>query len=370
MSFYIRKPVKVGPFRFNISKSGVGVSAGVKGLRLGSGPRGNYVHMGRKGLYYRKSLRPAGAKPENRGQKPPEVHPSSDRTLGQTQEIESVSVENMVDSSAQELISEIQEKSNKISLRNISFIIASVLIVILIILEIPLWVIGLTTILSIGVVIIAHFRDKLSKSVVILYEFDSRLEKEYQELHDAFSKLENCSKVWHIPTESDVLDKKYHAGADKAVKRNEVNPKIGKRRPLKTNIKIPFINAGKQDLVFMPERLLVFESDKVGAISYMDLEIEVQETKVVESEKVPKDSEVVDYTWRYVNKSGGPDKRFKDNPKIPVVRYQVLNLTSSTGLNERFMTSKDGVGFPLKDAIESLSSNIYLKNAGKLTRDA
>ncbi|MFQ2071491.1 DUF4236 domain-containing protein [Aeromonas veronii] len=56
MGLYLRKSVSVGPFRFNLSKSGVGVSAGVKGLRIGTGPRGNYVHIGMGGLYYRKSL--------------------------------------------------------------------------------------------------------------------------------------------------------------------------------------------------------------------------------------------------------------------------------------------------------------------------
>lgn len=35
------------PFRFNLSNSGIGVSAGIKGFRVGTGPRGNYVHMGR-----------------------------------------------------------------------------------------------------------------------------------------------------------------------------------------------------------------------------------------------------------------------------------------------------------------------------------
>lgn len=37
----------------NLSKHGVGFSAGVRGLRVGSGPRGGYVHAGRNGLYYR-----------------------------------------------------------------------------------------------------------------------------------------------------------------------------------------------------------------------------------------------------------------------------------------------------------------------------
>ncbi|WP_080727545.1 DUF4236 domain-containing protein [Ralstonia solanacearum] len=46
MGFYVRQSIKVGPLRFNFSKSGVGVSTGVKGLRIGTGPRGNYIHMG------------------------------------------------------------------------------------------------------------------------------------------------------------------------------------------------------------------------------------------------------------------------------------------------------------------------------------
>ena len=59
MGFYLRKSISVGPLRFNLSKSGVGVSAGIKGLRFGVGPRGNYVHMGRGGLYYRATLPPS-----------------------------------------------------------------------------------------------------------------------------------------------------------------------------------------------------------------------------------------------------------------------------------------------------------------------
>ena len=43
MPFYIRKSLSVGPFRFSLSKSGIGMSGGVKGFRIGTGPRGNYI---------------------------------------------------------------------------------------------------------------------------------------------------------------------------------------------------------------------------------------------------------------------------------------------------------------------------------------
>ena len=57
MSWYLKKAFRFGPIRFNLSKSGIGVSGGVKGFRVGTGPRGPYVHAGRGGIYCRKSLR-------------------------------------------------------------------------------------------------------------------------------------------------------------------------------------------------------------------------------------------------------------------------------------------------------------------------
>ena len=46
----------MGPVRLNLSKSGLGVSAGVKGLSVSTGPRGTYLNAGRNGLYYRAKL--------------------------------------------------------------------------------------------------------------------------------------------------------------------------------------------------------------------------------------------------------------------------------------------------------------------------
>lgn len=56
MGFYLRKAFQFGPFRLNISKSGIGFSFGVKGLRFGIGPKGRYFHIGRGGIYYRSRL--------------------------------------------------------------------------------------------------------------------------------------------------------------------------------------------------------------------------------------------------------------------------------------------------------------------------
>ncbi|WP_373143384.1 DUF4236 domain-containing protein, partial [Mycobacterium marinum] len=75
MGFYIRKSVKAGPFRFSLSKSGLGVSVGAPGFRVGTGPRGNYIHMGRHGVYYRASLN--GRRAPSRPSPPSMLQPAS-----------------------------------------------------------------------------------------------------------------------------------------------------------------------------------------------------------------------------------------------------------------------------------------------------
>ena len=57
MGWYVRRSAKLGPFRINFSKSGIGYSFGVRGARIGTGPRGPYVAGGRGGIYFRQSLK-------------------------------------------------------------------------------------------------------------------------------------------------------------------------------------------------------------------------------------------------------------------------------------------------------------------------
>ena len=58
MGFYYRKSVNLGPFRVNLSKSGLGYSVGGRGFRVGTTPRGRkYTSFSipGTGIGYRKS---------------------------------------------------------------------------------------------------------------------------------------------------------------------------------------------------------------------------------------------------------------------------------------------------------------------------
>ena len=108
---------------------------------------------------------------------------------------------------------------------------------------------------------------------------------------------------------------------------------------VETNVAVPLLNIGSTQLFFLPDVILCLQSGNFGAISYPDFRVEQSATRFIEDGHLPGDADVVDRTWRYVNKNGGPDRRFNNNVQLPVVQYGVLVLTSSRGLNIHLQTS-------------------------------
>ena len=93
------------------------------------------------------------------------------------------------------------------------------------------------------------------------------------------------------------------------------------------------MNTGPQRLYFLPDRILVYESNQIGAVQYSSLTLNVVPSSFVEDGTVPGDTEIIGKTWRYTNKKGGPDRRFSINPEIPIVRYASLSMETPSGLN-------------------------------------
>src|SRR5271169_1078723 len=74
--------------------------------------------------------------------------------------------------------------------------------------------------------------------------------------------------------------------------------------------------------------------------SYDDLNIYWNTTVFIEEDSVPSDAQVVGYTWRFVNRDGGPDRRFSSNRRIPQVRYQQMGLQGTGGFQKILYISR------------------------------
>lgn len=202
--------------------------------------------------------------------------------------------------------------------------------------------------------------DTIRKSVVLLYNLDPTLEQVFGELHASASQLAGCSGCWHISASGKVEKQKYHAGASDVVKRETTTIKAATPKFLKTNVQTIAIGVGNQTLYFFPDRLLVFDSGRIGAVGYDELQITVSHTKFIEKQP-PSDSRVVDQTWRYVNKKGGPDRRFSNNPQLPICLYDEIHFSSHSGLNEVIQVSRCDTGKAIEQSVRTLAQ--YLTTA-------
>jgi hypothetical protein len=361
MGIYLRKSLSVGPLRFNLSNSGIGVSAGIKGLRVGTGPRGNYVQIGRGALRYRTSLSP--------GRSDPAVLPAGPQPLMPTgsheplQEIESGDVLAMSDSSATDLLAELNTKRRLSRRSPLVLALTIVAFVVGIGLGLPLWLV--LAMIAGGCALIWAVRrsDDLRRSVVLFYELAPELERPYEQLMNAVAAMASCAKTWHIEAHGRIADRKYHGGASGLVRRQPTRIASSSPPFVKTNIATVAVWVGRQVLYFFPDRILVFGPDGVGAISYRDLSVNVYPQRFIEDGGVPTDAQVVDRTWQYVNKSGGPDRRFKNNRQLPVCLYEELHFASASGLNEVIQLSRQGSGKDLGNALRDLAAALPPESA-------
>lgn len=56
MRMFFKKSKNFGLFKLNFSKSGIGISFGIKGFRISQNSKGTYLNAGGKGFYCRKKL--------------------------------------------------------------------------------------------------------------------------------------------------------------------------------------------------------------------------------------------------------------------------------------------------------------------------
>jgi hypothetical protein len=339
MGFYFRKSKSFGGLKFNFSKSGIGLSFGAKGMRYVMSPKGNYIHMGRNGFYYRTSVGGKGrrsANPSNANQV--EVMPDPDYAYRQA--IDSGDVRNIVDADSQVIVDEITKNRKKWST----------------------WPLGLALLFVphagiIGIVLLRLLVDRRRKTTNITYEIDPELEGKMQEFYDSFDELKSCAAIWLIESSAENSDSRSSAVVDTKVQRTRIAISYKQPSYVRTNVKVPSIPVGKQTIYFYPDRMLIFERRRVGGLTYAHFTVEQEDSPFIESQ-LPRDATVLTRTWTYTTKDGSPDRRYRDNPSLDVANYSTLTFKSDTGLYEQVMFSKQGAGLAWIEQLGQFKSNI------------
>jgi len=354
VGFYIRKSIKAGPFRFNLSKSGLGVSAGIPGFRVGTGPRGNYVHMGRNGIYYRASLgggdrATAPAAPQVLSPSPSWGIPAYSPGGILMEDTTGAAAFALEPTGPDDLVEQLNTAGGRFAWWWPTAIAGAVIA-----LASPR-ILGLViAVLLVPACIWLYFNDQARRTVVLFYEVEDAAEQWFQALITQWPWLSQSQRLWRVTEAGDIntlYQFKRNAGASTVISSVVAAAGLSGPPELKTNIEVPSIVAGKSALYFLPDRLLVRDGKRFTDVSYEHLQVFPTTQRFIESDAPPADGTLVDTTWTYVNKGGGPDRRFNNNRQQPVMLYGRVVLTTATGLYWIIQISRNQAAEPVAQVI-------------------
>ena len=346
MAWSYRKRVKIIPgVHLNFSKSGITTSIGVRGASLTFGKSGTYLNTSVPllGIHNRQKLSGSGMPPL-----PQKVREDIPTTLSDnvfSADIHEITSQNMQGVKEAIILAHQQRKELQNDLSGIQATLAKsklkhvlsyVLLYGLIKRSISE---NLKTDITTQKEAIRQAKDEIDNCYVKLdIDFEPEIKQKYNRMVDAFKKLTTCHKIWDI-TGSHFQDRvAARSSASTIVNKRNVTFELKSLPDVKSDFEVLYFqNANGADLFFYPSFIIMYSTRSTFAIVGLD-EINLQHSYVrfTETGTVPRDSKVIDRTWAKVNKNGTPDKRFKGNYQIPIVRYGEILLQTNTGLNEEY----------------------------------
>jgi hypothetical protein len=164
---------------------------------------------------------------------------------------------------------------------------------------------------------------------------------EYLHLLDAYSKLARSQRIWDIATSTDINRVVTRSAATNAITRTLILFSTEKIAEMDSDFQAMHLsNANGGDLFLYPGILAVRKPRGGFALLDMrDVEIRIGPRNLVEEEGLPGDAEQIGHVCAKANKDGSPDRRFRDNYQMPLMRYGEMTMRSKTGLNEVYMVS-------------------------------
>lgn len=172
-------------------------------------------------------------------------------------------------------------------------------------------------------------------------ELPTECAESFHRLCDTFATMAAATRIWDTLASRAANQRVERTIASAVITREPVTFALGQSDLLRCEWRVPHLeNRNGGDLFLYPGFVLYRVSREAFAvIASRDVSVEYASCGFHEVEAIPPDTEVIGNTWTKANKDGSPDKRFRDNRQIPVVRYGQLTITSDSGLHEVYLVS-------------------------------
>ena len=348
MGFRFRKSINLGGgFRINLSKTGIGYSFGMPGLRftkLANGRTRHTYSLPGTGLSYVEESKGDGSYSENK-----------EYQFDEHNELEYSSSIDVSEDSFNDFVN----LMNKLRSRDRIYKCILILSIIPALLFTPLLFIAPIT------VICFRFLYKDLFNIDNNYDFLIYANERYAILNLFLYIMSLNEKISLVENQYSTNNYKYHSGANSLIdtKNADLRPKF--LRYIKLDYAPYALTIKNKTFYFLPNLVLVDDNHKYSKLDYSDLKCEVGKCSCVE-EKVPKDATIVDYTWRYTNKDGSQDRRFNDNYQIAICNYCEVHCFNNKGFDITLNLSNLNTAMNLTGLCKILQEKEYFENPEKL----
>lgn len=153
-----------------------------------------------------------------------------------------------------------------------------------------------------------------------------------------FTYMSKSKRLWEVTSSSGGYDRKYHAGCSVQVQRKDIRVVYSVPFPFKPSVNAYTLYLPGLKFVFLPDCVYLIHGSSCEALHYEHIKWSSSMTVFVES-NAPEDSQVVGQTWQYVNKKGGPDRRFSYNPMLVECSYGQLEVNFANRRRAKLMLS-------------------------------
>lgn len=179
---------------------------------------------------------------------------------------------------------------------------------------------------------------------------------------DAYKSLSKCNKTWIVMSEE--LNSEIKSSARTLVNRKPFHFSTGYFNQIIIPYEVPRVQTNKKILYFYPCFVIVANnSDDFDVLPITEVNLKHGTIRFQEEGTIPSDAQRVGTAYKYVNKDGDPDRRYANNPIIPVLKYgeltiepfnitfQISNNLLALGLSLSYLTLQTAViaKMPQKD---------------------
>ena len=347
MAWSFRRRIKLIPgVHLNFSKSGISTSIGFRGASVTLGKNGTFVNTGipGTGFYNRQKLSSVGQN-QNNNNVPQGIKTIEDADNIISVEADEVTSQNMqgikdtiikANKQRQELTHDIKKVKTTLFFTRVKLILSFIFFISLISKKVKE---AIVSDISNQKQTISELREQRENSFVNLdIQFDDEIKIKYEKIVSSFKDLLTSQKIWDITSAVSNDRVATRSSASTTEKKKEVRFDFKSLQDIKSKYSVLYFkNANGADLYFYPSFIVMQANNgSFGLVDFKELNFNFRTTRFVEIERVPSDSKIIEYTWAKVNKNGSPDKRFKGNYQIPVVRYGTISLSTQTGMNEEW----------------------------------